>query len=375
MKHFLITGGSGVVGGAIVGKLLEQPDTVLTLLLRASSQHALEEKRAAILAFLEIDAESSRAARVRACRGDVTCSSFGLPDPEYQRLTREVTHLIHAAGNVKLNTTLAEARRDAVVSAERVAAFVKAARRAGPFQKAEILSTVGVAGRRRGLLPEKLLHERRAFRNSYEQAKAECEQYLERALFPHAPATIHRLSMVVGDSLGGRIRSFQVFYYLCEFLAGRLTGGAVPRLASFCVDLVPVDFVAALIAWSAGTTATAGHVLHACSGPARSLPLEELTALCRAQFSSVPELPPLRRLPVAVFRCRLAWLRFRDRAVRRRTAVVPHILEYVKEPQSFDCRRTHALAREAGISLPESEKFMPQVLRYYLERTLRSAGE
>ena len=50
------------------------------------------------------------------------------------------------------------------------------------------------------------------------------------------PATIHRPSMVVGDSQTGKVIHFQVFYHLCEFLSGRRTLGIVPDTGDAALD-------------------------------------------------------------------------------------------------------------------------------------------
>ena len=56
--------------------------------------------------------------------------------------------------------------------------------------------------------------EVRTFHNTYEQAKAEAEEYLYPFMADERlPITIHRPSMVVGDSMTGKAISFQVFYH------------------------------------------------------------------------------------------------------------------------------------------------------------------
>src|SRR5262249_47879396 len=161
---------------------------------------------------------------------------LGLDRPSYERLSREVTHVVHAAGNVKLNRPLEEARRSAVDAAGHVVSFVDACRACGGFQKLRFLSTVGVVGKMPGTVPERAFPEARAFRNSYEAAKAEAETFLLEHMARGLPATVHRPSMVVGDSRDGRIIQFQVFYHLCEFLSGRRTAGVIPGARDIRLD-------------------------------------------------------------------------------------------------------------------------------------------
>ena len=80
----------------------------------------------------------------------------------------------------------------------------------------------------RGLIREVPLAEPRQFHNTYEAAKAEAESFVWERLSGGLPGTIHRPSMIVGDSKTGKNIRFQVFYYLADFLAGLRTLGVVP---------------------------------------------------------------------------------------------------------------------------------------------------
>jgi thioester reductase-like protein len=170
---------------------------------------------------LELSPENNRlAGRVELLRGDVAERRLGLDEATHARLLSEVTHVVHAAGNVKLNRSLAEARRDAVMPLREIVTFCRGCR---PFRELDYISTVGVAGRLRGLVPEAPLARPRVFRNTYEHAKADAEDELWAAIRAGLPATVHRPSMVVGDSHTGKIIHFQVFYHLCAYLSGART--------------------------------------------------------------------------------------------------------------------------------------------------------
>ena len=158
-----------------------------------------------------------------------------------------MTHIIHAAGNVRLNQTWSAAKRSAVDSARSILDFSKACQQNGQFRKLEMISTVGVAVATPGLIRERLYDNPRHFRNTYEAAKAEAETLVWAALCEGLPGTIHRPSMIVGDSRTGRIRQFQVFYHLSEFLTGRKTWGVVPETNDAKLDIVSVDYVAQAI--------------------------------------------------------------------------------------------------------------------------------
>src|SRR5262245_20128613 len=139
MKTVLITGGTGVIGSVLARCFLDEPDTRVRLLIRGRSAAHLNERVDALRRFWAIYSSSSDdTTRLEAIAGDVTQEHLGLDDESFARLTREVTHFIHCAGDVKLNRTLEEATRSAVDSVRHAISFAEAARQRGALEKIEI---------------------------------------------------------------------------------------------------------------------------------------------------------------------------------------------------------------------------------------------
>ena len=248
VRTVMVTGATGAIGSVARQYLLGEESTEVRLLIRARSRAHLDERLNELYRFWDIDPQNRCVSgRVEALAGDVTLPRLGLDDSGYQRLAEETTHVVHSAGNVKLNRPLDEARRSAVDGARQIVSFVDACAKNGGFQKLEFVSTVGVAGNMAGTVPERRFSEPRSFRNSYEAAKAEAETFVLQEIDRGLPATIHRPSMVVGDAHDGKIIQFQVFYYLCEFLSGRRTAGIIPDAGDIRLDIIPVDYVARAI--------------------------------------------------------------------------------------------------------------------------------
>jgi thioester reductase-like protein len=368
VRTYFITGATGVVGSAVLAALLEHPDTRFRLLIRAPSDEALNARLVELLGSLRRQRDPADG-RVTGLRGDATLPRFGLDEAAYQRLAAECTHVIHAAASVRMNLPLDVARASAVTAVEHVLAFCTAAARAGALQKAELVSTVGVGGRWHGALPERWIDEPRFFHNTYEQSKAEAETVVARAIAAGLPATVHRPSMVVGDSRTGRIPHFQVFYHLAEFIAGRRTFGLLPPLAGRTVDLVPSDFVAAAIAWSSTAEAALGKVLHLCAGPAGAVPLEWLRDEVRRRIRDRGlDSPRIRSVPPALLGgiARLA-APFVGQRTRRALSTLPIFLDYLGEEQVFSNQATSALLARIPIELPRAAAFLGPVLDYYLD--------
>jgi thioester reductase-like protein len=193
-----------------------------------------------------------------------------------------------------MNLPLADARASAVNGARGILELARVAHRGGRLQKVEFVSTVGVGGKRGGILPERWIIEPRTFHNTYEEAKAEAEILVAQGVADGLPITVHRPSMVVGDSRTGASMRFQIFYHLVEFLSGRRTFGLFPALGNAHLDIVPVDYVAAAVTWSAGQAATIGRVLHLCTGPRASPALRDLQVTVRRAFIAAGKPVPRR---------------------------------------------------------------------------------
>jgi thioester reductase-like protein len=369
VKTYFLTGATGVVGSAVGARVLAEGDARLILLLRAGSEGELASRLAELWRFWAQGRDPSEN-RVEAVRGDITLPNLGMEPSAYERIARECTHIVHCAASVRMNLPIDEARRSAVFAAKSILALGAAAQAAGVLEKIEYVSTVGVGGRRPGSLPERWITEERRFHNTYEQAKAEAEVVVARAVAGGTPVTVHRPSMVVGESRTGRVIHFQVFYHLAEFLSGRRTRGLIPGLGPTRLDLVPADYLADAIFWSSRESKTKGRILHLCSGPEHAVPLLELRDRVRSKFRAVGiEVPRSLMLPAGAFRAAVPLLRtFASERQRRAMNTLPIFLDYLAEDQSFSNAETVPLLEKAGITLPRAAEFLDPVLDYYLSR-------
>lgn len=368
MNQYFVTGATGAVGSAIVPRLLDQPATEVTLLMRATGDADLQDRLATLFEFWDIAKDDSKTRRIRALRGDITAEWFGLTPADYQGLASRCTHIIHAAADVHMNRPLAEARKTAVESARHIVSLTRAGLASGQLQKVEFLSTVGVGGRMRRV-PEDWLDNEREFHNTYEQSKAEAELYLRDEINAgNLPITVHRPSMVVGDSTTGKVIHYQIFYHLCEFLTGAHTRGLVPRIDQTRLDIIPVDYVADAVVWSSSQTTTIGRILHLCSGPDLSINVEELTrrleGIWRQQGTLKNE---LRLIPLWLFKLALPLAtRVAPRQRRRAVSNLSLFIDYATDQQVFENTLSHALLHEAGLAIPQPENYLQRVAHNYL---------
>jgi thioester reductase-like protein len=366
MMRVFLTGATGVIGSALVPLWLESPSTSVALLMRRKHGAGVRERLADLGRFWGLSQDDVRWSQIEIVEGDAAIPRFGLDESLFHSLGRSVTHIVHCAGAVKMTLPIEQARAHAVVPARAAMELAELCRGSGQLQKVEIISTVGVGGRTSGQIPERPMPDVKRFHNTYEEAKAEAERIvLER--WSELPVTIHRPSMVVGDSRTGRIIHFQVFYHLCEFLSGKRTSGFMPKLADAALDLVPVDYVASAIHWSASNPATGGRVLHLSSGPDQAVRLPQLVDMIRSRASTEgASLPRLRYLSLSVFRHVVPVLGFfAGDAVKRALGNLDLFLAYLEEQQSFGSTETQRLLSQAGIVLPHPTQYLDVVLDYY----------
>lgn len=370
MRHYLLTGATGVVGSETLRSLLMHPHDTVSVLIRADDDAHLKKRVATLLDFLGLSDDPAKHARIEALRGDAASPRFGLSSDDYSRLADHCTHIIHSAGAVRMNLPLIKARRSAVDSVREVLVLSREMNRRGTLGKVEVISTVGVAGKTPGAVRERWLHDGREFHNSYEQSKSEAEQLIRAAIDDERmPITVHRPSMVVGNASSGQIVHFQIFYYICEFLSGRRTFGLYPEFGDVRLDIVPADTVADAIVAASHDATTAGRIFHLASGPALAPPLAELKSIVRAAFAArgVPthrDITVPRGLYGKLVRAAAA---VAPPSQRKALATLPIFLEHLFD-QTFDNASFRSWMASRNRSLPVFTDYIDEVLGYYLDR-------
>ena len=367
MSAVFLTGGTGVVGSTIARTLLETPGLRLKLLTRGESDDNVRERLRSLAQCWKLS-DNEVAARVEMVRGNTSLPRFGLDPPRFEQIAAECARVIHCAAIVRMNLPLAEARAAAVSAAENILELARTAKRVGILEKVEFLSTVGVGGTLPGALPERWITESREYHNTYEQAKAEAEVLVAQGVAEGLPITVHRPSMVVGDSKTGDVLRFQIFYHLVEFLSGRRTFGFFPPFGATRLDIVPVDYVANAVVWSGARRDTVGRILHLCAGPEESLTLDELQSRVRKAFVVAGVRVPTRiTLPSAILRVGLPVIReLLPEPGRRALSTLPIFLAYLSGNQSFANDETRTILGGAGIMLPAVDSYLGKVLDRYI---------
>ena len=366
MRAILITGGTGVLGSEICRQLLKDKEpTTIYALIRAKDSNELRNRVAKLLRYAKPQNIHTAHNSLIGVRGDIRFQNLGLSKANLNLIIKNCTHILHAAGEINLGQSLSDARGIAVCGATNAVCLAKQASNFN-LKSLHVVSTVGVAGDLTGAISEHPLTAPRNFRNSYEAAKAEAEEYIFGSAVSLLPIVVHRPSMIVGRSVDGAINQFHIFYSLLELYSGILTRGLVPDVSPFELDIVPVDCVAKQIAISLQATLKSGTVLHQCAGRFRRLSFLQLALFVRSELHiRGVALPPIRFEKAEQFQ------RCFDEVYRnisnRNLAFLPHLLRYGTTDQYFENDQTNALLTKLGCTpMPPPLTYLPAVLDYYL---------
>ena len=365
---YFITGASGVVGSAIVPEIIARSDAEIMVMLRPKEGSGLDTRLDDLKAFWNSHYPQHTAAiqqRVKAVRGEITEPVLGLDEPTQNLIRERCTNIIHSAASVRMNMPLEEAEKTALYPVNCVIDLGKSCEQ---LKKVEFISTVGVGGRWEGPLPERWIREPRQFHNTYEESKAAAEVKIQEAVEQGFPATVHRPSMVVGDSKTGAVIHFQIFYFICEFLSGKRTMGLYPKLGQATLDVVSNDFVAKAVVAAAEDESTAGEIFHLCSGPEAALRLFELREIVRRKFRAAGKAPWTPKIDLSrdnFSRVLNAFARFLSERDRRALGTLPIYLDYLTGIQQFGNGETMRKLAERGVLASDNAEVVENALNYY----------
>ena len=381
MKKIFLTGGAGVLGKELIRQYgAATQDFIVVAVIRAKSLHHFE-KRAQSLTEIFRSSCASKPSRTTheliVLKGDIEQPFFGLSESEYRQHLIGCSHIVHAAAELRLNQKRTKAIEQTMASINEICLLIERSSSVGITPVLHYVSTVGVAGSGMAYLPERTLTEQRTFRNSYEESKALAENLLSERLLGRGKVVFHRPSMIVGRSSDGEASSYQIFYFLCELVAGVLTRGIIPASTPFRLDVVPVDYVASVIIASLDLNLPSGTVLHECSGPDAGVDLQSLSIITRSALRQAGQrVPSLSRWHYRIFGILLPFLKI-GVGVRekKKLSVVPFFLAYLSQNQRFDCHQTRKLLASCNIQVPHPREYLERVVaRYANTLSVQAAG-
>ena len=233
-ETFFITGFPGFIADRLLERLAKSSSNFALLV-----QPLLLER--ARLKLAEIAAKSGRSvADFRIVEGDISLPELGMVSSDAEFVRSEVTRSFHLAAIYDLAVDRDLAMKINVEGTRNVNNFVRTLPR---LRHHHHVSTCYVAGKREGWILETELRHDAGFRNYYEESKYLSELEVE-ALKSELPVTIHRPSVVCGDSRTGETVKYDGVYYLIFYLLlwRRLSLLNIGN-HDVCLNLVPVDYL------------------------------------------------------------------------------------------------------------------------------------
>lgn len=234
--HAFVTGGTGLIGRALVERLLTRGLNV-TLMLRPGA----EERRKNELAALDRKSGGANGS-LSWVTGDLSAPALGLSEGGRLALG-SATHCFHLAALYDI-----EANPDAIAqtNVHGTQHLVSALRESGFEGRLHHVSSVAVAGDYEGTFTESMFDEGQLLPHAYHRSKHQSEKLVRESGFEYR---IYRPSGVVGDSKSGAIDKIDGLYFsfaAIEKLAYALPAWVkvpAPRIRG-AFNVVPVDYVA-----------------------------------------------------------------------------------------------------------------------------------
>lgn len=355
MRYF-VTGGTGLIGRAIVPRLLRRG--AVQLLVRDAARTR----------WAQLLAQWREIGELSLLTGDITEPDLGLGTCE---LTCD--HAIHLAGLYDLTAPPQQLER---VNVQGTRNLIDGLRSSGFRGTLHHISSIAVAGDFSGAFEESMLDVGQAHAHPYHRSKLEAER-LVRAL-EDMRYRIYRPSAVVGDSRTGEMDRIDGPYYLFEAVY-RLRE-RLPRwmpLVGFQgteVNMVPVDWVAGAIDRIAHTPGQDGRTFHLVDPRAPSFP-ETFNLI--ADAAGAPRLPTKRSALTRLLPgggqvlSQLGSTRFLKSRMLEDLGVPREVQSAVNQEVRFDATNLIAVLGREGIPPPQEEYV--EVLWDYYKRRLTSS--
>jgi len=345
-ETFFVTGFPGFIAGRLVERLAREGARFILLVQPAFAARAGEE-------IARIVARTgARPEGFRVMEGDITREDLGLSASDLEEARRGATAVFHLAAVYDLAVGREVGFRVNVEGTRNVNRF---ARTLPNLRRYHYVSTCYVAGRRTGRILESELRHTAGFRNYYEETKYLAELEVE-ALKGELPVTVHRPSVVCGDSRTGETAKYDGVYYLVNYLR------IFPRALSLAnignrdvrLNVVPVDFVVEAMAALASDDAAAGATVQ-LADPA-PLTTEELFDVISRELAGRDS---AFTVPAPLVRTTLG-LPLNEKLTGLPRVAAP----YFFLDQTYDTARATRLLAPRGVACPRFPDYVPALLDF-----------
>lgn len=243
-RNIFLTGASGFLGAYLLKDLLRNSTVKVHCLVRAKNQQKAFERVKKSMTQFGIWKESM-AKQIFVHCGDISKDRFAWTEQKWNKLSKNIELIIHAAASVDFLKAY-ELQRD--VNVKGTAEVIKFANShkakaihhvstLGVFSLEDIEQNHEINENRNPQFPEKL-------RSGYFQTKAIAEQLLRTAQKNGTAVSIHRPGVISGDSQNGNSNLADI---LSRLMLNCINMGSAPEM-DMTLRLTPVNFVSRSIA-------------------------------------------------------------------------------------------------------------------------------
>ncbi len=234
-ETLFVTGFPGFIANRLLERLARKDCRFILLAQPSLAARAVEER--ARLAQLSGKSLSD----FQIVEGDISEPGLALTPVDLDLIRQQTTRMFHLAAVYDLAVPRDLALR---VNAGGTRNVVDLARLIAHLRQFHHVSTCYVAGKREGVILESELQHDAGYRNYYEESKYLAELEVEKAR-NELPVTIHRPSVVCGDSQTGETGKYDGVYYLIHYLLRWPSMLSLINIGNreVSLNLVPVDFV------------------------------------------------------------------------------------------------------------------------------------
>lgn len=341
-----LTGFPGFIASRLVRRLAKVGGRLLLLVQPAFAERAQAELKS-------IAEETGRpTSEFKLLTGDITETDLGMSSTDLATARSETTILFHLAAIYDLAVSRDLAVRVNLEGTRNVNEF---ARSLSALRHYHYVSTCYVAGKRTGRILETDLRHDAGFRNYYEETKYLAELEVA-ALKTDLPLTIHRPSVVCGDSRSGETVKYDGVYYLIRYLLkwpSMLTAFNIGNTA-VALNLVPVDFVVAAMATLAADPLAVGKTIQ-LADPEPLTTRELFNTVARSIASKESSIT----LPASVVHRSLML------PLAPKLTALPHsAVPYFFLEQTYDTARASELLKPHGISCPPFQSYAETIVDF-----------
>lgn len=344
MKRLLVTGGTGFIGGNLVGELLKEVNNKITVIVEPNYVNAFRQ-----MVSKHSKNYTNIEDRLQMVIGDITKSDLGLakiPDAD---------EIYHLAAIYMLDVKKDIAEKVNVGGTDNIVNFAKKIKSLEAFN---YVSTCYVSGKRKGIILEDELDKGQNFNNHYEETKFKAE-VLVRENMNYLPTRIFRPAITVGSSKTGETISFNGLYFAFEALNRTFLGYpallALPGKGDAKINFVPVDFLINSIAALSKKKETIGKTFQIADN--NPLTANEIIDVCCKEFNV--KKPILGHMPTP-----LAKLSF-NLGLGTILKIKKELIAYMDAQTFYDTTNTTRYLENTGVRCPRLDEYIHVIADYW----------